>query len=494
MQSIEPIVKKTALLAALLFFAVLLYTISRGVYFLGDTVSYMEYGSLGGPLTTFIQHDGLWPPLFALLFNGIYRLALSPFMLSSVWVIVVLVAYVGAVLLVLNKLHISTKKGLTLAALTATGPLTLLFQAQLSEPLMLVFWVASLLAVLAFWRTEKEHWLAVFLISGSLLPLSRWLGAMVLVWLSAILFYKVASDWCSKKKMLYSPLALVLTLVLVWIPIGFYLFKSKVLIGSYFPARDIQTTQTLLSMLYQYGAALLQQGWVSTAAAFLIGLGLSHKKKNRLTLPAAIVILGSAVVYLLGLAFSESRYVVLPYMPFRYVGISLPFIILASLLFGSYLAPQIQKRVGKTAMRMLSSSGYALAAILIGVSIYSTGNRLLLEQQATSPFLPYAGWTGDFKTFCNPTNRTVVIYHPHTRNWGARSYTHLCDTAHPITEGGTTAVSEGETVVSAYAIAQEQLLLEKKLTVNDYDTYIYVVRENTVLDVATLFEERSRFE
>lgn len=491
----QQLTKKLSFLTALLsisLLAVLIATNFFGVYILGDTVTYMQFGSLGGPLTTFIQHDGLWPPLFALLFNIVNRLPLDTFTTASLWVSGVLVVFILLVLSVLKQVGISKKTSIALAALCITGPVTILMQSMISEPLMLVLWLASLYATIKFWKTSKEKWLIVWLVVAALLPLSRWLGALVTLWFSGIIFLKLAFDLRAQKKPTYSPWLLLLVLAVVWLPLGLYLFRTKVLIGSFFPPRDAQLT-SLVEIAGTYGSELLAGVSLSSLATFLYSMGVRTKQHRSTLWFILAATLGSTAIYLAGLLFSESKYLVAPHIPSRFVSPSFPFVILSVLLIGLLLQTQLHKYLGEKMLKYIQTLGVLVGIVLILSSAGRTIIQLQDERLSYEPLYTYVGWTGDLAQFCTETP-TYVIYHVHTRNWGAHSYDYFCDIATTITTSGSVTVEQGATIITPYKIEDQHVAVTNSFVLNDYTTYIYTATESATVDVEKLFAERGVFE
>lgn len=484
MQKVSQYLSKVFTVSALALVLTLIAITFIGVYFLGDTVTYMLFGSLGSPLTTFIQHDGLWPPLFALLYNVTSHVPISPFLLATLWVSATLSAFILLAALFVHLIGIHKTKSFVLATLLITGPLTLLMQSFTSEPLTLVLWITTLYTTVQFWKTSQEKWLILWLIVAALLPMSRWLGALVTLWFSGWIFLKLVLDLKKTQKLTYSPWLVLLVLATVWVPIGLYLFRTKVLIGSFFPLRDAQL-RNASEIAVTYVQEIIFGAGLASAAAFLFGLGNKIKiVKSRLTLIA--LTLGSAVIYLAGLLFSESHYFIVPHVPYRFIGLSFPFIILTSLMLG-ILCQRFASSKIKLWARVLGS---LLGSIIIVGSIVTSISQLTVEATSTEPLHDYIGWTGDIAKYCRPN--TTLIYHIHTRNWGAHSLDYLCKTATVITSATNFSVEQGTTVVSPYLI--KNLELTDTFTLNDYVTYIYIATESASINVEKLFSERSVFE
>ncbi|NCS97204.1 MAG: hypothetical protein GW762_01270 [Candidatus Pacebacteria bacterium] len=495
MKQLKTLFSRLNILIAAGVTATLIITSFFGTYFLGDTVTYMQFGSLGGPLTTFIQHDALWPPLFALIFNVVHRIPLNQYLLSSLWVIGVLALYIHSVTFFLGKFVLSKWRAFPLAVLTIVGPVTLLMQSQISEPLMLLLWIASIFATLQFWKTSEEKWLMAWLAITALLPMSRWLGVVVAAWLCGVVLLKLVLDFMSHKKLSYSPWLVLISLGTVWIPTAAYLFKSKVMIGAIFPPRDPQVTEGIVQLLSHYGTTLFLGASASMLAAFLLGLTLKLKKGSSDLAPIALfVTLGSALSYLAGLLYSELSYAVVPHVPFRFVGLSFPFLILSAVFFGILLTPKLAKQFGTTIVTWLSIAGVTLSIALMLKSGIEVVTRLSAEQENYTSTMSYLGWTSDVKQFCDYTKHTYVIFHQHTRNWGTRSYAYLCDGVTAITESTQLAVEKNATIISAYAIENGSLQSVTTFELNDFTTRIYTATESATVDVEKLFALRGVYE
>ncbi|MCB9801178.1 MAG: hypothetical protein H6773_03275 [Pseudomonadales bacterium] len=484
MQKVSQYLSKVFTFSALAFILSLITISFLGVYFLGDTVTYMQFGSMGSPLTTFIQHDGLWPPLFALLYNVANHLPISPFLLASLWVSATLSVYILLATLFVHQMGIKKGQALALVTLCITGPLTLVLQSYISEPLTLLLWLATLYATVQFWKTSQEKWLVLWLIVAALLPMSRWLGALVTLWFSGWIFLKLLLDLKKAKKPTYSPWLVLLILATVWVPIGLYLFRTKVLIGSFFPLRDAQL-RSASEIAVRYAQEIMFGAGLATVAAFLLGLG-SKIKTTAFHKVTAMLTFGSGALYLAGLLFSESHYFIVPHIPSRFVGLSFPFIILTAFMVGI-----LCQKFAPTKMKpWLRVAGAVLGSIVILGALATSISRLKAETASPEPLYTYAGWTGDSANYCRPN--TNLIYHVHTRNWGAHSLDYLCKTATVVTTPTHFSVEQGATVISPYEI--ENLELTDTFTLNEYVTYIYTATQSATIDVEKLFSNRSVFQ
>lgn len=483
------------MLSALGLLAVLIGISFFGVYFLGDTVTYMQFGSMGGPLTTFIQHDGLWPPLFALIFNVVQRVPLDRYLLSSLWVVSLLTPFLAGITHLLTRFTSEKKQAFVLAVLTITGPMTLLMQSHISEPLMLVLWVATLIATVNFWKTSSEKWLLVWLVAAALLPMSRWLGAMVVLWLSGCLLLKLGWDIKLKKKLDYSPWLLLLILAMVWMPTAFYLFRTKVLIGSFFPVRDVQLADNIFALAKEFGFSILSGAGVSMVVAFLYGLHVSTVKKfGHIQKLALFATLGSAAVYLAGLFYSELSYLVVPHIPLRFIAVSFPFLLVSAFMGGTLIRSSFVKKIPSKLLAAVQIVAMSVACLLIVLATRDAILRFTKERADFTTTMSYVGWTADVAQFCDADTKTYVIFHDHTRNWGTRSYAYYCRHAIAVTQPQQLVVEKDARVISAYGIESDGLEKEAEFVLNDFTTRLYRATENTTVDVEKLFALRGVFE
>jgi hypothetical protein len=475
------------LILSSLYSFLLVTSIFFGVYFLGDTVSYLQYANLGSPLTTFIQHDGLWPPLLSLILNIIFKIPLSMYLLGSLLVAVMLSTYLFFCTAFFQTLTKDWKTSFGMAAFTLLGPVGLIMQSLLSEPLMLVLWMAALFFLAQFWLTSKERWLMGWLLTASLLPLARYLGVVAVGWMAIVLVAKLILDF-KKKKFSYSPLLVGSSLVFVWVPLAFYLLRTKVLIGTFLPVRDAQGIETIASVATQFATTIGKDLVLLAPLALLFGLALVTKKKSKSLSFFIIVLFGAAASYLYALFISETKFFVLPYLPSRYIGLAYPFVIGGLVSTGMWLRQQYFSKLPK----FFSVVSLVLIAVSFLVGMGSTLRRLQEEMNLLDSTVTDVAWTGDLQKLCDSSRKKYVVAHTHSRNWLAWSYAYLCE--------GTTAVQEpamiekDALVISAYDLESYGVVEENQLQMNNYTTRFYISTQSAVLDVDQVFVDREKFE
>jgi hypothetical protein len=492
MNKLKLLVSKLTFFSAILLIVFLFLSISFGVYFLGDTVTHLQFATMGGPLTTFIQHHPLWPPFFSLLLNIGMRIPINSYLLVSIFTGLTLFFYITITFILLKLINKKATKSLVVIALTLLGPITLVMQSFITEPLFIALWMSVLFFTVKFWNTSEEKWLIGWLIFASLLPFTRYIGVVITGWFILVLFIKLILDL--KKKTNYSKLFLFICFGIVWIPISYYLLRTKVQIGTPLSERDLAIGVSFAELGFRYMKTILSDIGFFTAIAFIFGITKKEKINISLGKIVSILSLGSAVVYIVSLLLSELSYFVTPYIPSRYLAVSYPFIILGFFVFGRVITNY--KKTKFKYNDQVSLTTKILISVLLILGSKGILNRLQQEKTSNDSTVSEISWTGDLKQLCDNSKQQYLIAHIHSRNWTAWSYSYLCDGILTLKGPGPgfTTFNVNSTVISAYEIKTETLIEKERVVVNGYTTYFYDVTTSTAINLNKIFNERDKFE
>lgn len=481
---------------SLVIIGLLSFSIFNGVYFLGDTVSYFEFSSVGGPLTTFIIHQSLWTPLFSLILN-IYRyIPLNSIFIASLTTLTFFVVSYMTIFSIIKSLSIGWKKALLVSTLAlSVGHLAILIQSYMSEPLMILLVLLSLFSFFKFWDTSQELWLMSWVLISALVPLARYLGAPIIIWLSALLFFKLVIGLKNKSKLKYSSWLLLMSLVFIWVPIGIYMFKTKVTAGSFMGVRDLRSSLDLSKMATKYIINLWNDLYLLIPITLLTGLTTKTKEIKKIFF-YTLVFMGSASIYLMGLFYSETRFFVDPHLPSRYIAISYPFIIVGSFLFGIILNYFLAQRVKlfKKVLPYLNNLIYSFLLLFLIVSLYTNFQRLNLEAKDITSAVTGVYSTRDIKLVCRKDLNKNILIHDHSRNWILKSYFHFCDGNMNRLTLENDLVEKGSRLLSAYKINSLALEQIYYIDADGYDLYVYDVKQDSEIDVNQVFLNRNKFD
>jgi len=460
-----------------------------GTYYLGDTVSYFEFASVGGPLTTFIIHQSLWTPLFSLILNISEKITLDPIFLASLTTFTFLSLSSATVFGLFKNFGVSLKKSLIIIALSLlTGHVSILMQTYMSEPLMITLVLLSLFMFFKFWRTAKEFWLILFVLFSALVPLARYLGAPIIVWLSFLLFVKLLLDLKSKKKFQYSPWLLIVSLAFIWVPIGFYMFKTKVVAGSFMGVRDLRNSLDLSKLALKYLLNLWNDLYLLAPITLLVGLTTKTKDIRR-SLFSILVFLGSAGIYLLGLFYSETRFFVDPHLPSRYIAISYPFLVFSLFIFGSVLNYFFTQKVGlfKKLLPYFKNVIYTSLILFLSVTLFTNYTRLSSEGNDINSVVTGVYSTRDLDTVCDNNLKQSIFVHDHSRNWILKSYFYFCDRDMNRINLENDLIEKGSRLISAYKLENSSLEQIYYIDADGYDFYVYDVKDDFLINIEDAF-------
>lgn len=480
-----------ALLAIRLFFSL------QGVYYLGDTVSHFEYERLAtNPLMAFIVHPREWPPFLALALyfggliiidNHILMLLLSASALIASWLTVVIFS---------KKLSWPLVQTVAIASIILLIPRDgIVMGSFISETFLILFWLLSSLFLYLFFTQKKETWLVLFMLIASLVPLSRFLGAVVLVWFCILILSSLGVSILKKSRTPYSKWFTLFSTGVIWIPIAFFLFRTKIMIGSFFGEHDMKYDFNLSSTLSTYANMIIGDIGVVALVSFLTGFTFP---KIKTTMTALLITAGSAIFYFLGLLNVERVYAIYDHLPSRFLVVMYPSILLAIVCLGVYFKDFIFSKivVTKRLNEYIKQGSFIALVFLLGFSLFNQIKHFLLEKENYQSQVEGVLWTGDMRSLCRNYQINAIVLHENSRNWGLRSFPLVCKQDVRVIDlnSQSSFVNFDEGIASGYKIDLPQLVENESMILDGYPTYVYTVKEGLELPLEKIFENKAKFQ
>lgn len=481
--------------AALGFNLINYHNISQGVYFTGDTISYLEATEQGFFLSIFIKHAAEWPPFLSFILYTLKQLPTSIAQQFKIFDLLCLTTTQIFLYILLHRL-IQTpskeKKFLTiiLSIIISLGGIhRLLFQVALSEPLFLSLLILTLLSFLNFLQNPTEFKLSQLMLVNALLPFTRYLG--IINWLVTNIF---ASIIVIKQKPLnkkISFLFFVFSVCLSFLPTAFYLYSNKLKIGMFLPAQDLLSKPTpYLTLISHSFTQTLTDLNLFLVVAFLLGLLLTFRYDKLLL----ALTLSQSLLYLTYLSYNFHRYQHFDSFPSRYQAVSYPLLLLAVCLFASLLKKFIQKKLLKNKITMIKKSALLMRInknhLLSSIYLFTTGvliNSTLQaykfqKQELNSQFslINEAEYSTDLVQYCNKYNQTGKLFlHPFTRNFLGASLKYLCSKKLNNIWGQNLTLTTDDYVLSAHQLKLDDLSLIDTFIGRNGNKKIYVYQINS---------------
>lgn len=465
--------KKILFYCSFIFFAVFLYFISQGFYFTGDTISYLEASYRGKPLTIFLQHQHEWPPMTSLVFYLFHFLPVSEINQQILFVMSIFVLSSVGLFLLLKEMKLGNNFFVICFVTLFSGVHMFLFQSALAEHLFLLFWIWSLFFLYLFMTHEKERDLFLFLIPASLLPLTRYMGISVLIAYSLILLVYSFSKRSHRKVSVYF---ITTVLILVWVPISYYLLKNKIVLGSFFGSRDIALQISLTYALLLRLKTVVVDNYISIVVSFLFGFHVVWKREYKNIVYICFL---SCFLYVLMLALSDTRYAVYDNFPSRIVSPIYPFLLLGIIFLGSWANGRVKTKP-------------LILHIFTGIVILFTFYRsVFLVNQITNKedYVLGAEHSGSIIQLCQipKTGTKYLLIQEFSRNHIGQSLKYYCPDMHSLNFETTYSFSRGDTIYSPYDIVFSSVRKESEYISSDGTKKVFVYR--VMKDIQTNFTQ-----
>lgn len=453
--------------------------IGQGFYFAGDTISNFTPaypGKIGDYLSVFLWSYASWPPGMAFIFHTLRFLPLSIINQHQAYVILVSFLSVCTTYLIARRItDIKIWHAAIIALSLFTGVQAFLFTTALSEPLLILAWIASALCLERFMSTQKERFLLSYILLASLIPLSRYVGIWVLLGLNIFLFFYVLATWKDKK---YSPILVITSVILTFAPISIYLIRNYLLsqnfidgIASLIDPRFGKLDFILISFLPN----VLLDNWIFFIAAGILGMQIKWNKSVKYFL---ILFCFSISFYYLGYALALTKYRVAEIFHSRYLSVAYPELILSAFCLGSFL-------------RSKTTQFSKILLMSLTLVIYVLGNQILLsfenyKQEINSPQSTVGGveYSADIKRLCGEDATPKYIFlQESSLNWIGQGLGFYCQPISIIPfDANIFELPKGAYLLTPYRLSAQNLQLQTIFR-GDKEMRVYRALEKTTLNI-----------
>lgn len=433
-----------------------------GFYFTGDTITFFvpAYpGRKGDLLAVFAWFYASFPPFVSFVFNFFRFLPVSFITQHHLYLILSNILSTIAAYLIAKQITTIKKWQIIMLSSLFIGSQAVLFLTALSEPLFIFMWLSAMLTVERFISTKKERYLLLFTLIAALMPITRYIGIVVVANLEFIVLIFTYLTWKQKK---YSPSLVLAVLTLTWVPITMTVIRNQLIAHSFFGHFDNQFLPMLTMMkafLTNFSIYIISyRDIILVLTGLLIGAQIKWNKhlKN-----FTIMCGTSSIVYYLDLIIILSKYRNESALPFRYYAVGYPILILLSIGLGSLLVDKFPRLTKITTISLI------VAAIALGNELSISANRLNAEIKSPQSVIrgensgssAGAEHSADIRRFCRgKTPNKYLLIQESSRNWVAQSLNFYCQPINiiPMKEASF-QLSKGSLVYTPYKLNIPQL-------------------------------------
>lgn len=422
------IISQLAFFLSLLIIIFHFYSISKGFYFTGDTISNFEPaypGRKGDLLSVFIWSYASWPPGLAFIFNLLRFLPISFISQHQIYVILISLLNVLVVYLLAKRINQSKMwQTVMVAVFLFSGVQAFLFTTALSEPLLIFAWLATIYCLERFISTHQEKFLLLYVLVGSLIPLSRYSGIWVLLSFNIILIFYVLTTWKNKR---YSPALIITSSVLAWIPILIYLIRNYISSKAFFSGIPILVDpkfKAFNNALMSFIPEVFIDNWAFFIGGLILGIQFKWSRQIKILLALAAF---SVSFYYIGLALSITKFRGSDIFHSRYISVAYPQLMLLSVCIGSFLAGKILKFSKFFHLSLAILIFILLTQLVLSVDKY--------KQEISSPQSIVQGteYSLDIRKFClGKTPNKYLFLQESSLNWIGQALGFYCQPIHII--------------------------------------------------------------
>lgn len=473
------IISKTFFFLSLAIIIFHLYSVARGFYFSGDTISYFEPaypGEKGDLLSVFLWSYASWPPGVTFVFHFLRFLPLSFISQHQVYVMLISLLNIGVVYLIARKITLTRSWRVVIIVLCLlSGVQAFLLTTALSEPLLIFVWLASIFCLERFISTQRERFLLMYILVASLIPLSRYSGIWVLLSLSLALIFYVLFTWRSKK---YSPSFVASAIILTWVPILIYLIRNYILTQTFISGIDALTDFSFKRLDYAL-TSFLPDIFLDTKiyllAAILLGLQIKWNKETKIIL---ILSAFSVIIYYFGFALSLTKFRVSSTFHSRYLSVAYPELILLITSVGSFIASRMIKFSNKLAISLV------ILVLILGNQLLSSIDHFKQEINSPQSLVEGVEYSADVRKIClGKTPNKYLFLQDSSRNWLAQSLGFYCQPINIIPfNADTFDLGENFYLFTPYKLNTPNLELLWNSSGNR-EMRVYKVTDNTRLNI-----------
>ena len=353
----------------------------------------------------------------------------------------------------------------------ASGKQIFLLQSAIAENVFILFSIWSLFFLYRFFNQEKDQELFQFLLVASLLPFTRYIGIAFIIGFTCILIV-----YCFKKKpqRKSSVFFILCILILLWMPINFYLLKNKIIEGSFFGSRDLAVNISLITSLTSRVLTVVSDLSIPILISFIFGFNLVWKKQYKYMIQISLM---AFVFYIAIMAFSDTRYMVYDNFPSRTLSPSYPLLLLGVIFLGSWFRSKI------------NINAALLKIMLCIVFIFSIQKIIFISKQYTNRnnFVLGAEYSRNIEQFCHntPATKSYILIQQFSRNHIGQSFKYYCPHIIPIDFEKTILLLKGEFIYSPYNI-ESQFIMQNKIYYSS-DTSKRMYQYKIKADITTNF-------
>lgn len=447
-----------------------------GFYYTGDTISAFEtsiVGRAGNLLTVFVFYYPVWPPGMGFIYSILRVLPVDYLLQHHIYVLSIFSATSAILYLISLQLSDSRILRVIIFALALFGGVQgFIFHTALSDSLFVFFWLSCLLFAHKFFVDQKERYLLLFGISAIGLTLSRYSGISVLISLLSMILFFAIKNYRAKK---FSPALVILVFINVWIPIGIYLLRNRIIDNRLFGLHDKQFPHiTFFDTASNLSILIFQDISVLIPVCLFIGVKLQWGKNLKyISLLSGI----SALFYLGFLYLGFFNYRIQDGFRSRLAGISYPELAICAFGLGAFISYKFPR------FRKLAIVGLVLGVLYLGNQSFIEIHKLFKESVASKSEVLGTEYSQDIKNLCKEGLNKYLLIQPSSRNWTAQSLRFYCEPIDVLDIKDLPKLfTEESYIYSAYKLSNPVLSL-----VNMHDgvkkVFIYKVDPNTIVSV-----------
>lgn len=442
------------------------YSLTRGFYLTGDTISSLEialHDRPGSIFQIFKWHYAVWPPGLAYVFNFLSALPFSIISQNQIYVFLISVLNVFIVYLIARNITQSVVIRVAIIALSLfSGIHSLLFLSAIAEPLFVFFWLATIYLLVRFIEIKQEYYIFLLIGSMSMLPLSRYSGIWLNLSFMFILLLFIFFDRARK----YSVKFIIVSLVLTCVPIVIYLIRNLLTDVSPFGKYDLQFKSVTIDVIStELLKKLVSDLKIPLTGGLVIGTLITWSKKMQNILILCCV---SSLAYLTGLVMSQIKYRVYEHFPSRLSAVSYPALLLTAVAIGSFLAWKFPK------IKRAYNFVLVLIIIFFGYQIFISAQRLDTESKTKYMWIPEIENSKDIRRVCrgNIKNKYLFIQDS-SRNWVGQSLRFYCLPIEKIPLNmPSVKLPQDALIYTPYKLTIPKLK-EEEVYGNEYRIYVY---------------------
>lgn len=442
--------------SSLLLIVIHFISLSIGYYFTGDTISSLEPAIPGKPgnfLIVFLYYYAVWPPAVGFAFSLLKGLPISFISQHHVYVFALSILSLGITYLITSKITESKILRIILVALILfSGTHQFLLNVAISEPMFIFFWLLTLFSIERFMSTMRERYILLFLAAAWGMTITRYSGLSILASLIAVILIFAFYTYKQKK---YSLSLIFITIIFVWVPIGVYLLRNKIMGPLLFGLHDRQFDYVTLADIFRLLLPdLFLDLTLLLVICFFIGLKITWNKSVKYYLFLSGV---SGLTYVFFLFYGLLTYRFQSGFHSRLSAISYPELILATLCLGSFLSFKFPR------LKKLAFIGFIAGLILTVFQSHIILQRLILDHNNEKSAVSGTEYSQDIRGIClGKRPNKFLLLQDTSRNWVGQSLHFYCQPIKTVDVKSLPYTFPKDSLIySGYELNNSKLYLEK---------------------------------